>query len=369
MNEARIAGLDVGDKYSNFCLLSEDGSIDEEGRFKTTKEGVEGWARGKDGLRVVLEVGTHSRWISNQLKGLGLTPLVANARHLSLIYGRDNKTDRSDAEMLARLGRADESLLHVVHHRENQAQQHLAVVRARNCMVEARTKLVNHIRGVTKSWGVRLPRTSTRTLTRVGVLEKIPEEVWRALLPLLASVTAMTKTIDDYDEEIARLSAEEYPETEALQRICGVGPLTSLAFVLTIEDPSRFSNARSVGSFLGLVRKLDQSGERDKELGITKAGDPYLRKLLVQSSHHILGPMGKDSDLRRWGLRLAERGGRRAKARAVVAVARKLAVLMLTLWRSGKEYVPLQHPEPAAAVETRALDASAMGGLEPGQQG
>ena len=131
-----------------------------------------------------------------------------------------------------------------------------------------------------------------------------------------------------------------YPETLTLREITGVGPVTALAYVLTLEDPTRFNKSRDVGPYLGLTPKRDQSGKTDKALSISKAGNTYLRRLLVGSAHYILGPFGPDCDLRRYGTRIASRGGKAAKRKAVVAVARKLAVLMHQLWKNKATYDP-----------------------------
>ena len=137
------------------------------------------------------------------------------------------------------------------------------------------------------------------------------------------------------------ISKESYPETELLRQVEGIGPLTALTFVLTLEDPYRFEKSRSVGAYLGLVPASDQSGERDPQRRISKEGDEMLRRLLVGSAHYILGPFGSDSDLRRHGEKIASRGGKNAKKRAVVAVARKLSVLLHRLWVNAEVYDPL----------------------------
>jgi len=142
-------------------------------------------------------------------------------------------------------------------------------------------------------------------------------------------------------QQVKKISEEKYPETELLRAIKGVGPITALAFVLILEDPERFSKSRQVGSFIGLTPSRDQSGEIDKQLRITKAGNPLLRRLLVGAAQYILGPFGEACDLRRFGLKLSARGGKNAKRRAVVAVARKLTVLLYRLWRHGEIYGPL----------------------------
>jgi transposase len=174
--------------------------------------------------------------------------------------------------------------------------------------------------------------------------EHIPEALMPALGPILETIFSLTQRIREYDRKLETISKESYPETELLRQVEGVGPLTALTFVLTLEDPYRFAKSRSVGAYLGLVPAADQSGDRDpREKRISKEGDEMLRKLLVGSAHYILGPFGSDSDLRRHGEKIASRGGKNAKKRAAVAVARKLAVLLHSLWVSGELYEPLRN--------------------------
>jgi len=165
---------------------------------------------------------------------------------------------------------------------------------------------------------------------------------------------ALSDCIKVYDERIEKLGQDKYAHTELLRQVKGVGPLTSLAYVLTLENPDRFAKSRDVGPYLGLVPKQEESGDSQPQLGISKVGDVMLRRLLVGSAHYILGPFGPDTDLRRYGLRLCERGGKNAKKRAAVAVARKLAVLLHRLWISGEVYEPLRHAPPTAEVQEAA---------------
>jgi transposase len=167
----------------------------------------------------------------------------------------------------------------------------------------------------------------------------------------------LSEQIRQLDREVERLCQQEYQETELLRQVKGVGPLTSLAFVLVIEDTGRFKKARAVGSYLGLCPALDESGEQSPQLRISKEGDSMLRRLLVGSAQYLLGPHGQDSDLRRWGMKLAGRGGKNAKKRAVVAVARKLAVLLYVLWRGGEVYEPLRGNAVKPAEPAPALTA------------
>jgi transposase len=285
--------------------------------------------------------------VSRLLAEWGHEVVVANPRKLALITQNESKDDPVDAELLARLGRVEPQLLSPIMHRGTEAQADLAVTRARDAVVAARTQLVNHVRGAVKSWGSRMVRCSPRSFAQ-RVESEVPEPLRAALEPLLEVIGEMTQQIKGYDRQIKEACREKYPETELLRQVGGVGVVTALAFVLTLEAPHRFRRSRSVGSFLGLRPGRDKSGAQDPELRITKAGDQLLRRLLVGSAQYILGPFGPDCDLRRWGLKLASRGRKNAKKRAVVAVARKLAVLLHRLWVGGEVYEPLRLAQPTA---------------------
>jgi transposase len=338
------AGLDLGDKYSYLCLIDTDsGEVIEEGRLRTTPEALRRrFASERPPMRIALETGTHSPWVSRLLEGLGHEVLVANARKLRLIYSNKRKTDEVDAENLARLARVDPKLLYPLKHRGEDSQAHMAIIRSRQALVDCRTQLVNHVRGAVKSFGARLPKCPARSFHKRAP-EHIPEALMPALKPLLEQIGSLTERIRQYERQLETISKEYYPETELLRQVEGIGPLTALTFVLTLEDPYRFEKSRSVGAYLGLVPATDRSGERDPQRRISKEGDEMLRKLLVGSAHYILGPFGSDSDLRRHGEKIAARGGKNAKKRAAVAVARKLSVLLHRLWVSGEIYDPLHN--------------------------
>jgi transposase len=243
---------------------------------------------------------------------------------------------------LARLARVDPKLLYPLKHRGEESQAHMALIRSREALVSCRTQLVNHVRGTVKSFGGRLPKGPARSFHNRAP-EHIPEALRPALEPILKQIGSLTERIRHYDRQLETISREHYPETELLRQVEGIGPLTALTFALTIEDPYRFEKSRSVGAYLGLVPGRDQSGESDpREKRISKEGDEMLRKLLVSGAHYILGPFGCDSDLRRHGEKIASRGGKNAKKRAAVAVARKLSVLLHSLWVSGEVYEPLR---------------------------
>jgi transposase len=338
------AGLDIGDKYSYLCLIDTDSAeVIEEGRLRTTPEALRRRFASEPSVRIAIETGTHSPWVSRLLEECGHEVLVANSRKLRLIYANKRKTDEVDAENLARLARVDPKLLYPLKHRGEESQAHMAIIRSRQALVDCRTQLVNHVRGAVKSFGARLPKCPARSFHK-RASEHIPEALLAALGPILEQIGSLTERIRQYDRQLEAVSKEHYPETELLRQVEGVGPLTALTFVLTLEDPYRFEKSRSVGAYLGLVPAKDQSGDRDPQKRISKEGDEMLRKLLVSGAHYILGPFGSDSDLlRRQGEKIASRGGKNAKKRAVVAVARKLAVLLHSLWVSGEVYDPLRN--------------------------
>jgi len=342
------AGLDLGDKYSYLCLIdTESGEVMEEGRLRTSPETFRRrFASEQSPMRIAIEAGTHSPWASRVLERCGHEVLVANTRKLRLIYSNKRKTDEIDAENLARLARVDPKLLCPLKHRGEESQAHMAIIRSREALVSARTQLVNHVRGTVKSFGGRLPKCPARSFHNKAP-EHIPEALWPALEPILEQIGSLTQRIRDYERQLETISREHYPETELLRQVEGVGTLTALTFVLTLEDPYRFEKSRSVGTYLGLVPARDQSGERDPQKRISKEGDEMLRKLLVSGAHYILGPFGSDSDLKRHGEKIAARGGKNAKKRAVVAVARKLAVLLHSLWMSAEVYEPLRNTHRA----------------------
>ena len=337
-------GLDVSDRSTEACAIDGEGAWVESLRIPTKPLAVSKGLSRYPGARVVLEVGCHSPWMSRELKAAGFEVIVANPRRVRLIAESDSKNDRFDAEQLARLGRVDPDLLSPIVHRGEEAQRDRILLLARDGMVRARTQLINQVRGFAKSLGSRLPSSSSEAFAK-RVRAAVPEDLFPGLSTMLGMIEQLTREIRSMDKEVERLSKERYKETAVLRQIPGVGPLTALAFILTLEDPARFANSRAVGAYLGLRPRQRDSGGQRPQLRITKAGDRLLRRLLVSGAQYILGPFGPDTDLRRFGLRLAEHGGRAAKKRAAVAVARKLAVLLHRLWTTGEEYEPIGYSE------------------------
>jgi transposase len=335
-------GLDLGDRNSWYCVLEEGGQIQLEQRVRTSAKGLQEVFGAMPRSRIALETGTHSPWISRLLSELGHEVIVANARKVRLIGESRKKDDRMDAQTLARLARIDPELLCPVQHRSRQAQADLTVIRARAGLVRARTGLVNTARSLAKSYGERLRGCNVRNMNPEKA-EGLSPELQSALEPLLAGIEVLSEQIREYNERIENLAQESYPQVALLKQIKGVGTLIALTFLLTLEDPHRFRKSRDVGCYLGLQPGRRKSGQSEPQLHISKEGDPYLRTLLVQGAQHILGPFGVDCDLRRWGLKLAERGGKSGKKRAIIATARKLAVLLHHLWVSGEVYEPLHN--------------------------
>jgi len=331
-------GIDLSDRTFQYCALSAAGEIVEEGERKLDSGSLRKFLASQPPARVALETGTHSAWVQQLIQEMGHQAVVANARELEAVTGRSYRSDPNDARQLARLARVDCQLLRPVRLRDAAQQADLFVVRARAVLVEMRTLLINFARGITKTTGHRLPASSTHQFPE-RVRNAVPEALRPALLPLLNVLEQIARELDGYDENIQALAEQRYPETRWLRQGPGVGPITALTFVLTLSDPARFAHSRDVGPYLGLVPRRRQSGEQDPHLPISKCGDRYLRQLLVQCAHVVMGRVGPDCALRRWALEHA-RTSRAAKKRTVVAVARKLAVLLHRLWVRPEAFRP-----------------------------
>jgi transposase len=346
-------GMDLGDRNSCYCMLDNQGQILKEGQVATTKKAIAQVFGSMACARIAIEVGTHSPWVSRLLLGFGHEVVVANPRQVKLISDSSRKDDRLDAQTLGRLARVDPQLLRPIQHRSEKAQADLMVIRVRSALVEARTSLVNTARGLAKSVGERLPICDADQMGLVQT-KALPKELQQVLAPLLKEVESLTEKIKDSDRKVEQIARKDHPETELLQQVSGVGPLIALTFVLTVEDKGRFQKSRDVGCYVGLRPRRGDSGESQPQLRITKEGDSYLRKMLVQGAHYILSHRGPDTDLKRWGLHLAEHGGKRAKKKAVVAVARKLGILLHRLWVTGEVYEPLRNAKKSAPQPKKA---------------
>ncbi|MFC1558993.1 IS110 family transposase [Gemmatimonadota bacterium] len=346
MNDTTISstpstiGMDLGDRFSHLCIVDVDGEIIEESRLTTSTASFTKRFERIDPIRICIEACVHSPWVSRLLSGFGHEVVVANPRRMRLIYMNDTKNDRVDAEFLARIGRMDPALLSPIRHRGAETMADRSLIKSRDLLVRTRTKMIIHVRGMVKHTGHRVPSAWTKKFA-VKVRAFIPAELRPALYPIIDEIEKINEQIRAYEARIEELARTRYPETAVLTQINGVGLLTALTFILTIEDPYRFSKSRQVSSYLGLRPKQYDSGSRQLQMPITKAGDSLCRKYIVQCANHILGPFGKESDLRTWGLKLMERGGKAARKRAIVAVARKLSILMHRLWITGEVYEPV----------------------------
>lgn len=360
-------GIDLGDKKHAICVLDRNGRIIAEYKIGNHAAAIWTLSQKYPEARFVMEVGTHSPWISARLLDDDREVYVANARKLRAIYANERKCDELDARMLSRIGRFDTKLLYPVRHVSQDALKDRLVISTRENLVNERKRLIQSVKGSVKSLGLRLPGCSPEVFPKTCRIQLADAtDVLAILSPTLEVIASMNESIGKLDLQISILCVEKYPVAQRLMQIKGVGPITAIAFVLTIEDPDKIDIVRDVGAYLGLVPRRAQSGNTDKQLGISKTGNVYLRKLLVQCAQYIMGQHGEDCDLKRAGLRRASKGlrdeahnqearnraAKGAKKKAVVAVARKLAVLLLTLWKSGADYEPFHNPKAKNAAGT-----------------
>lgn len=352
-------GIDLGDASNQICVMNQIGVITEEYKTHNTREAFNLLGKKYPQARFVMEVGSHSPWISEQLRAMHCEVFVGNARKLKAISTHERKCDELDARTLAKIGRMDTRLLYPIQHVSQDARKDRLVISSRENLVNTRKRLIQSVRGSVKSFGERIESTSADCFPKKARKSLAHEaDILAAFEPTLKSIEQLNESIKVLDSKIDELSAEKYPATKILRQISGVGPITSIAFILAIEDPDRIVGTRDIAAYFGLVPRRDQSGNVDKQLGISKTGNPYIRKLLVQCAQHLMGEKGPDCDLKRFGLRRAGQGGdgtkkaaKGAKKKAIVAVARKLAVILLSLWRSESEYDPFRNsPEEAVAI-------------------
>lgn len=353
-SETLTIGIDLGDKYSRYCVLDESGKEIESGSVLNSEASVKKHFGDVPAAVIALEAGARTHWWTELLGRLGHRVIVANARALALGKGQ-RKNDVRDAERLARYARLDPQLLQPVSLRSPEQQRDLWQIRVRDALLRSRTLLVNTARGLAKEAAYRLPASLTPTFGE-RCRKLLPPGLAALLEPLLAQIEQLTRHLEKLEQTIETLCTEKYPETRFLRSVAGVGSLTALTYVLTLGSAERFAHSREAAAYLGLQPAQQQSGASDPQLGISKQGNGYLRRLLVQCAHHILGPFGQPSHLRQWGLALVHRGAKNAKKRAVVAVARKLAVLLHRLWRDRAWYQPFY---PSTATLDLGIPVSA----------
>ena len=338
-------GIDLSDKAANFCSMTADQGVVGEGKVSLTVEGLAGvWRQHGPVEVVVMEAGTPATWVQELFKGLGAKVIVADPRKLLAVTASVRKSDERDARMLARLGLADEELLAPTYVRAPEHRRAMMLLKVRDQQVRMRTATVLEIRSMVKLAGSRMPSCDAEALHELQ--DAVPAELAEVLAPLFDTLRTLADSIAKLDK-LVKAEGEKFPVVARLAKIDGVGPITALAFVAVVGDPNRFSRTRDIGAYFGLVPRRDQSGQADPSRRISKAGCGFLRRLLTQCAQAVCRPRGKDTANRRWAHRRIELHGKAGKRKTIVAVARKLAVLMLSLWKSGETWVPFRNVSPA----------------------
>ena len=341
----RTIGFDLGAKTGVYCVLDESGSIVEEGSVGMSRAAVTKFFRGQPTSRVILEASGSSRWTTKIARSLGHEVVIGNPRKIKYITKSVTKSDHNDAFKLADLGQVRPRLLSPVHLRSDKAHSGRMHQRVRAQLVACRTSLINCARGCARSLGHALPKCSPPAFVK-RAKANLPKHALVELNPLLDQLSELAIQIKACDQRTESLGEEVFPETKIFQQIAGVGPVLALSFACMIDDPTIFKDSRAVGAFAGLAPKSKQSGKSSPELRISKQGDGETRRLLVSAATYILGPFGPDCDLKRYGQRIASGGSQAARAKARIAVARKLSVLLHRLWMTGEEYQPFRKGTP-----------------------
>ena len=335
-------GIDVHQKASEICVVGEDGEVMERTRVPTRREALKRYFGVQPRMRVVMEAGGSSQWVSRVIEECGHEVVVCAPRRVRMIAESTLKTDQIDAEVLARLGRIDHGFLGRVTHRGEEAQLLRANLTARSALVEARAKWINTVRGVLRGFGYRVSGGRSGTFHARCAKVLLPADLRAVIQPMLTQLEAVTEEIERLEEKLEEI-ATEIPVVQHLQEIPGVGLIVALYFVLSVDDPGRFRRSRDVGVFFGLRPCLRGSGDVRHYGRITREGDPEMRRLLVQAAHGMMNTR-TPCRLQRWA---AELELRRGKGKATVALARKIAVLMHHLWVTGESFQAFPNQEAA----------------------
>jgi transposase len=293
-------------------------------------------------MRVVMEAGGSSQWVSRLIEGCGHEVVVCAPRRVRLIAESTLKSDEIDAEVLARLGRIDHGFLGRVTHRSEEAQQQRANLTVRSALVGSRARWINTVRGILRGFGYRVPGGRSKSFHDRCAKVALPEELRAAIQPLLSQLEMVSEEIERLEEELETIAAK-LPIVQHLREIHGVGLLTALYFVLSVDDPERFRRSRDVAAFFGLRPCLRGSGDVKYYGKITKEGDPEMRRLLVQAAHAMMNTR-KPCRLQQWAFEVERRRG---KGKALTALARKIAVLMHRLWITGEAFEAFPHQKKA----------------------
>lgn len=331
-----FVGCDLGDKTSTLCLLDDAGQVVRRSEVETARAPLVSFFRALPRTQVVMEVGSHSPWVSAAVEAVGHRAIVINSHQFKLLTQSRRKSDVNDAELLARAARADLQLVRPIQHRSESTRSQLAVLRTRDLLVRTRAKLVNHVRGMLKSYGVKCPKGSPPSFA-TRVKDFVPSELKPALEPILEQLESLTSQLKKLDAQLEDSAAGDVTVAR-LRSIPRVGILTALTFKLVIENAKRFKRSRDVGAYLGLTPAQHQSGESDPRLGISKSGDMMMRRLLVQCAQQLLFKNAPDCSLSRAGKLLVKQG--KPRNVAAIAIARKLAALMHLLWVREQDFKP-----------------------------
>lgn len=329
-------GLDVSLKETSVCIVDQDGVVVKEGAVLSDPDLIGTFIRehGVNVRRVGLETGPTSTWLWHEFQARGLPVICIDARHAKAALSMQiNKSDRNDAAGIARIMQA--GWYREVQVKSLDSHGIRAMLNSRAMLVKMKRDLENQIRGLLKNVGLVIGRgKGTAYTVRVEELLKQQSELGYVIRPLLVVRESIERQFIILDRQVKTL-ARRYETTRLLMTVPGVGPITALAFMAGIDDPSRFRRSRSVGAYCGLTPRRYASGEIDWSGRISKCGDTMLRTCLFEAAGALLTRTQKWCALKAWGLRLAKRVGMK---KAKVAVARKLAIILHRMWRDGTSF-------------------------------
>lgn len=332
------AGLDISMKTTFICVLDEAGNVAHEGHTKTDPHTIADYLD-KKGFKSCLlgfESGSLTHYLISGFKERALNAVCMDARKLNPILSmKINKTDKNDARGIAEALRS--KMYHAVHCKPIEMVEKGMVLTARKTLVCQQVQLKNSVRGLLKTFGIRLGSVGAKTFSTVvkSRLENLSETCKVSIQPLLNVYEQLIKEIEKLDQQVRKMAYED-KEVKRFMTIPGVGPVTALSYKVEIFDASRFADSRNVGAYLGLTPTQYASGETQRQGGVSKCGSIKLRSLLVEAGIVILTRSRKWSKLKAWGLKIMRKKGIK---KAALAVGRKLAVIMHRMMVQGTEFV------------------------------